>query len=125
MAVTDSATAVAMAMAIESLVSPTVLLSRDEALNRTTALPKAPGVYAWYFDELPPGVPIGGCIVRVADFYSTQGSRRKSHAPRTGSRVTARYVHVFGATTAGTRRSPRYDLPWVPFFTMSSTCNFN
>lgn len=47
-------------MTMDSLLHPTVLLSRDEALNRTTALPKAPGVYAWYFEKVPLGVPTAG-----------------------------------------------------------------
>ncbi|WP_330278136.1 GIY-YIG nuclease family protein [Lentzea sp. NBC_00516] len=32
-------------------------------LARDSAIPARPGAYAWYFDELPPGVPAQGCIV--------------------------------------------------------------
>ena len=37
------------------------LFSSAEVLSRPSPVPKAPGVYAWYFDEIPPGVPTEGC----------------------------------------------------------------
>jgi hypothetical protein len=46
--------------AIDSLLHPTTLATRDEALSRTTELPKAPGIYAWYFDQTPPAVTEDG-----------------------------------------------------------------
>jgi len=48
------------AEATDALLHPTVLLTRDEVLSRTTELPKEPGIYAWYFNEVPPGVPTRG-----------------------------------------------------------------
>jgi hypothetical protein len=54
--VTDARTAVA----VDSLLQPELLLTRDEANSRFTGLPKAPGIYAWYFDEAPPKVPTDG-----------------------------------------------------------------
>src|SRR5262249_706422 len=30
-------------------------------VSRPSPIPASPGVYAWYFDEVPPGVPIDGC----------------------------------------------------------------
>jgi len=45
-----------------SLLCPARLFSRDEALSRPSPIPKAPGVYAWYFREIPPTVPISGCV---------------------------------------------------------------
>jgi hypothetical protein len=32
-----------------------------EVLKRPSPVPKLPGVYAWYFDEVPPSVPIEDC----------------------------------------------------------------
>jgi hypothetical protein len=36
------------------------LYSRSEVLARPSPVPKQPGVYAWYFKEVPPGVPTAG-----------------------------------------------------------------
>jgi hypothetical protein len=44
------------------LLRPRRLVTRDEVLARPCPVPAAPGVYAWYFDEVPAGVPIDGCV---------------------------------------------------------------
>lgn len=44
-----------------ALLSPAVLHTRSEVLARPSAVPAAPGVYAWYFDVVPPSVPSDGC----------------------------------------------------------------
>lgn len=46
--------------AIRELIEPKLFVSRPEAISRTSPVPKSPGVYAWYFNEPPPGVPTGG-----------------------------------------------------------------
>jgi hypothetical protein len=43
------------------LLSPSRLWARNEILVRDCPVPREPGVYAWYFRELPPGVPTTGC----------------------------------------------------------------
>lgn len=43
-----------------SLLTPAHVTSRAEALTRSTPIPAQPGVYAWYFDVPPPGVPTNG-----------------------------------------------------------------
>jgi hypothetical protein len=48
----------------ERLLGPDHLFSRDEVLSRPSPIPKAPGVYAWYFRENPPGVPTDDCVRR-------------------------------------------------------------
>lgn len=45
----------------EALLTPTALLGRAEVLARPCPVPALPGVYAWYFDEALPGVPLSGC----------------------------------------------------------------
>jgi len=45
----------------ESLLEPLALVSRSEALARHSAVPAVPGIYGWYFTEVPPGVPTQGC----------------------------------------------------------------
>lgn len=48
---------------MEALVCPVRLWSREEVL-KTDAVPLAPGVYAWWFREIPPNVPTDGCVIR-------------------------------------------------------------
>lgn len=40
---------------------PERLWSRAEVLARPCPVPAVPGVYAWYFDSIPPGVPTESC----------------------------------------------------------------
>jgi hypothetical protein len=42
---------------IEPLLRPKHLYCAAELLIRPSPVPKSPGVYAWYFDKLPPGIP--------------------------------------------------------------------
>ncbi|KOV79969.1 hypothetical protein ADL03_35070 [Nocardia sp. NRRL S-836] len=49
-----------------ALLSPKRVVTRNEAVGRDSVVPAAAGVYAWYFDELPPGVPAEGC--RTGEF---------------------------------------------------------
>ncbi len=44
------------------LLTPSRLWSREEVLTAASPIPRAPGVYAWYFREIPPSVPTTGCI---------------------------------------------------------------
>jgi hypothetical protein len=46
---------------IDALLSPNHLYTRQEVLTRPSPVPARPGVYAWYFREAPPGVPVEGC----------------------------------------------------------------
>lgn len=43
------------------LLTPPRLFSRAEVLTRPCPIPAVAGVYAWYFDEIPAGVPVDGC----------------------------------------------------------------
>lgn len=47
--------------AIDALLHPPRLYSAMDFLCRPCPIPTSPGVYAWYFDEVPPDVPIEGC----------------------------------------------------------------
>ena len=49
--------------ALSCLFTPTRLWRREEVLTSPSPVPKAPGVYAWYFDELP-GIDLSGCHQR-------------------------------------------------------------
>jgi hypothetical protein len=43
------------------LLNPDRLWSRQELLSGVCPIPKEPGIYAWYFRNIP-GVPIDGCV---------------------------------------------------------------
>ncbi|WP_033316847.1 GIY-YIG nuclease family protein [Pontibacter roseus] len=45
----------------QQLLNRPILKSRQEVLQSPCPIPKAPGIYAWYFKEVPPGVPTEGC----------------------------------------------------------------
>ncbi len=40
------------------------LIKAAEVLARPSPIPAAPGVYAWFFRNVPPGVPVDGCVLR-------------------------------------------------------------
>ena len=44
------------------ITDPARLWSRDEITARSCPVPATPGVYGWYFREIPPLVPTGGCL---------------------------------------------------------------
>lgn len=44
------------------LLAPQKLWSRAEILRLPSPVPKRPGVYAWYFKQIPPGVAAANCI---------------------------------------------------------------
>ena len=48
---------------MNSLISPERLWSRDEVLSRPCPVPAEPGVYAWFFRDLPGSVAIDGCVI--------------------------------------------------------------
>jgi Methyltransferase domain len=51
----------------DNLLRPTRLWTRDEVLTRPSPVPRAPGVYAWYFRNVPVIVPTADGL-RVGEF---------------------------------------------------------
>jgi len=51
-----------MINAIQRLIHPKKLYSSHNILIRNGPVPESPGIYAWYFKEIPPNVPIDDCI---------------------------------------------------------------
>ena len=43
------------------LLHPSRLWRPTEILKSFASVPKTAGIYAWYFDDIPPGVPTAGC----------------------------------------------------------------
>jgi hypothetical protein len=46
----------------QTIVSPSRVFSRAEVLTKSSVVPKRPGLYGWYFREIPPSVPTDGCV---------------------------------------------------------------
>jgi hypothetical protein len=46
---------------LSSLLNPPWVFTAAQVLSRPSPVPKQPGTYAWYFDEIPPSVPSEGC----------------------------------------------------------------
>jgi hypothetical protein len=46
-----------------AMLQPSRLYTRNEVLARRCPVPARPGVYAWYFREVPPSVPVQGCHI--------------------------------------------------------------
>jgi hypothetical protein len=45
-----------------ALLNPARLWTRAEVLDSPGPVPCSPGIYAWYFRKVPPGVPVDGCL---------------------------------------------------------------
>ena len=46
----------------EQVTKPERLWSRSEVLGKLSPVPREPGLYAWYFKDIPPTVPTDTCI---------------------------------------------------------------
>ena len=51
-----------MEQIINELIHPSKVYSRAEVLPRDSPIPRSPGVYAWFFKEIPPNIPIDKCV---------------------------------------------------------------
>ena len=49
---------------LQPIVAPSVLHSRHTILSTPSLPPSVPGVYAWFFKDLPSSVPVDGCITK-------------------------------------------------------------
>jgi hypothetical protein len=47
---------------LNALTHPEKLYSRAEVLAKDSPVPSEPGVYAWFFNTIPQGVPTDGCV---------------------------------------------------------------
>ena len=48
----------------ELLTSPNAVFSRQAVLTKPCPVPSKPGVYAWFFKEIPGPVPTTGCVAK-------------------------------------------------------------
>ncbi len=51
-----------LAPVIDSLVHPKRLFTRVEVLQKKCPVPSSSGIYAWFFKEIPEGVPSDECL---------------------------------------------------------------
>ena len=72
-----------MEQLLDQLIHPEKLYTRKQVLQRNGPVPSAPGVYAWYFKETPPQVPIDNCIVNEGQYLLYIGIS-PSKPPRQG-----------------------------------------
>ncbi|WP_367134557.1 GIY-YIG nuclease family protein [Saccharothrix sp. HUAS TT1] len=77
----------------EGLLNPARVYSRNEVLVRDSPIPKRPGVYAWYFEEVPPGVPTDGCRVTDAGTLLYVGIAPKA-PPANGKAASQRGLYA-------------------------------
>jgi hypothetical protein len=42
--------------------SAVVLQTREQVLARPSPVPRSPGIYAWFFDVIPPGIDATGFV---------------------------------------------------------------
>ena len=49
---------------LQPIVAPSVLHSRHTILSTPSLPPSVPGVYAWFFKDVPGSVPVDGCITK-------------------------------------------------------------
>lgn len=58
----QKSTSVSMSV-LDRIACPDRVWSRSEVLNRPCPVTKESGIYAWYFRQIPPGVPSDGCVI--------------------------------------------------------------
>ena len=71
----------------DALLRPERLWSRHEVLSRPSPVPKASGVYAWYFRSLPPIIPMTGCT-SIGEFRLLYVGISPSAPPMNGKAVS-------------------------------------
>ena len=78
---------------IEKLTNPERLYSRSEVLAKSSPVPKARGIYAWYFQNMPVSVPTDGCKVMDGKtlLYAGISPNRASSQGTVYKRITQHY----------------------------------
>ena len=83
--------------------------SRAEALSRPSPVPSEPGVYAWFFREVPTGVPTANCLAREGYTLLYVGISPKA-PPRNGGKPSSQNLrkrirqHLAGNASGSTLR---------------------
>lgn len=93
----------------ETLLAPDHLTSRSEALTRPTPVPAQPGIYGWYFDVPPLGVPVEGTHRTEAGYLLYVGiaprePRRSDSKPSSQNLRGRIHTHFRGNASGSTLR---------------------
>lgn len=77
---------------VATVVDPAQVWSRAEVLQSSCPVPAGPGVYGWYFKELPYPIDTRGCVVRgdLTLLYVGISPKAPPRNGRAGSRETLR-----------------------------------
>lgn len=75
-----------------ALLNPDKHWGRTDILTTKDLVPKKPGIYAWYFEQIPPGVPIDGCITLNGLTLLYVGISPKA-PPLNGSPPSSQHLH--------------------------------
>ena len=60
----DTASKPVLPQQLQSLTNHSVLYSREEILSTTSLPPSVPGIYAWFFKDIPGNALIDGCVTK-------------------------------------------------------------
>ncbi|MBL6082284.1 hypothetical protein JMJ56_30370 [Belnapia sp. T18] len=74
-----------------ALLQPPELISQKQIAEKPCPIPKLPGVYALYFDEIPPGVPTDGCV-RLSGFTLLYVGIAPKAPPTNGRKASAAHL---------------------------------
>jgi hypothetical protein len=78
------------------------LYSRSEVLQRPSPVPKAHGLYAWYFREVPDGVPTEGCLTLDGNTLLYLGiAPDKANKPNSRATLLSRMRHHYCGNAEG------------------------
>lgn len=82
-----------MTFLIDALIQPAALVGRQIALSKPSPIAPAPGVYAWYFKNVPPGVPVEGCVIKdgLTLLYAGISPSRTKSSQNLRKRITYHY----------------------------------
>jgi hypothetical protein len=95
---------------LDGLVQPARPWSRDEVLARPSPVPSRPGVYGWYFRELPWPIDTSQCVTWDGCTLLYGGIAPKA-PPANGQPASSRSDSGSATTTPATPQARRYGLP--------------
>ena len=96
---------------LDGLVQPTRLWSRAEVLARPSPVSSRPGVYGWYFKELPWSIDTSQCVT-WDDYTLLYGGIAPKAPPATGQPASRPFESGSATTTPATPPARPYGSPW-------------
>jgi GIY-YIG catalytic domain-containing protein len=94
---------------LAALTRPARLWSREEVLSKPSPVPAVPGIYAWFFRDIPPRVPTDGCVERDGMYLlyvgiSPNGPPKHQGKPSTQNLRRRIRAHYHGDASRSTLR---------------------